>query len=485
MTKKILSMFFSLLIMLSMLPADVFAEGFEYNFAGGSPYCGSLIMMNMDTGAVVYSNNADEQRPMASLTKIMTYIVTVETIPDLNNTRITVPQSVADDLADTGSSLADIVVGEEFSVFELLHMMMIPSGNDAAATLAAYIDSLQITVGSLESNEEIESQYEVIEEADEAETEAPPAEDPNRILTFVDLMNRKAAELGCSNTHFVNAHGLHQEGHYSTARDMLTIAEHALKLPYFSEITSKIYYDRPATDLVPNPNTLYNTNQLILQSSDLYYYQNATGIKTGSLNESGYCIVASATQTYTYVVVAMGSPYIDELGNRTDFHGEMLDSIELFNWAFSELKIKTIAENGKLMGDVALNYTWNQDRLQVVAGENIQAVLPSNVESSSIIPVLELPDSIDAPVKKGDSLGRATLTYADQVVGYVNLVAAESVERSEMMRTLEQGKAILTSTWFRFVMLGIAALVVIYLILIIISGKRRNRKRNRYHKRNM
>lgn len=486
MRKKITAIFLSFLFLI-VLPLSAGAEGFEYTFQNGSPYCSSLLMLNMDTDTVVYSMNPDERVAVASLTKIMSYIVTVETITDLNNTRITVPQSVADALADTGSSLAEIAVGEEFSAFELLNMMIIPSGNDAAATLAAYIDGLNITVGSLQDSAEASAASESDEDSGESTDDSSQVteEDPSQVLTFVDLMNRKAQELGCVNTHFVNAHGLNDENHYSTARDMMTISQYALKLPYFTEIITTTYYERPATSITPNPEPLYNTNKMILKSETDYYYEYCTGIKTGSLDESGFCIVSTATHDYTYMVVALGSPYRDADGNKSSIHGEMLDAVELFRWAFSELQVKTIAENGELMGDVSLNYTWNQDKLQVVAGENVRAVLPANVESTSIIPILELPDSIDAPVKKGDVVGTATLTYADQVVGTVTLVAAESVERSEMMKTLEQGKAIFTSIWFQIALLLVGALLIIYVILMVLYRKRKRRKRRRYHKRNM
>lgn len=480
--RKVSAFFLSFLFLFALCPFSVFAEGFEYTFERGEPYCESIIMLNSDTDTVVYSQNPDMQRPIASLTKIMSYIVTLETISDLNNTRIVVPQSVADELDGTGSSLAGVKVGEEFTVFELLHLMMIPSGNDAAATLANYIDSLNITVGSLNDKPKLNDDGSEISENNTDIGE----EDPGRVLTFVDLMNRKAAELGCKNTHFQNAHGLHDDNHYSTARDMLTISRYAMALPHFSEITSKTYYEPPATELTPNPITLYNTNRMLQKSNAEYYYSPTTGIKTGSHDQAGFCISVSATKDYSYVAVFLGAKNKDENGNPIATHGEMLDAKELFEWAFYDLKVKTIAENGMLLGDVALNYTWKKDRLQVVAGENIQAVLPATVEASSIIPVLDLPESIDAPVKKGDYLGTATLTYADQVVGTVSVVASESVERSEMMRTLEQGKSVLTSPWFQTVLLFAAALVVIYFILMIISRKRKRKKRrNNYHKRNM
>ena len=353
MKRKIFALFFSLLIV-TTLPIRSLAEGFEYTFVRGESYCESIIMLNTDTDTIVYSQNPDIQRPMASLTKIMSYIVAVESISDLNNTRVTVPQRVADELNDTGSSLAGVKVGEEFTAFELLHLMMIPSGNDASATLAAYVDSLNITVGSLQDNDVAAKDT---GRSDTAASQAVPQEDHNRVLTFVDLMNRKALELGCTNTHFVNSHGLHDDNHYSSARDMLTITKYAMTMPHFAEITCKTYYEPPVTALTQNPTTLYNSNLMIQKSHPDFYYTPATGIKTGSHDQAGYCLAASATQDYSYILIVMGSPYIDGNGKRINFHGEMVDARELFSWAFNDLKVKTIAENGTLLGDVSLNYT--------------------------------------------------------------------------------------------------------------------------------
>lgn len=174
------------------------------------PNSKSIFMVSLDTGTVVFTMNPDERLPMASLTKIMTYIVTCETVDDLMNTRTTVPASVAEELEGTGSSLAEIQTGEEFTIYELLNLMMVPSGNDAALTLAKYVDGLNIAAG---------------------EDGAAYDENGDGLMSFVELMNRKAAELGCTNTHFMNPHGLHDENHYTTAREMAAITEFALTLP--------------------------------------------------------------------------------------------------------------------------------------------------------------------------------------------------------------------------------------------------------------
>lgn len=477
MKKKIISIIMAFIVMLSAA-VTASAEGFIYNFdetaANPGPHCKSLFMVNVDTGSIVYSMNPDEMRSMASLTKIMSFIIASEYIPDIYNTLITVPSLAA--LEGTNSSVADIKVGEEFIAHDLLYLMMVPSGNDAALTLASYVDSLGITKRSImaknaSSSGELSSQESSSENSSEEDssTETDEDEDLDTPLTFVDLMNMKAEELGCYNTHFENPHGLYDQNHYTTAREMMEITLYAMSLPDFTEICRTSVYYLPQTNMREKGSSYrVTTNSMLLENETDYYYRYATGIKTGSLDQSGYCIASSAVYMgYTYVIIALDSEYVDENGEHVTLHGEMLDCKELFKWAFTSLEMKAVATSGQIMGDVTLRYAWNQDKLQVAAADNVNAILPSNVEQSSVISKLELPEHVDAPIKRGDVIGKATLTYADEIIATVDLVATESVERSDIVMTLEQGKAVFTSGWFLIVVAIIAVLIIVYIILVI------------------
>lgn len=491
MKKKILSLCLMMMICLIALPQPASAEGFVYNFdqtaVNPGPHCSSLLMLNVDTGTIVYSDNPDDVVPMASLTKIMSYIIAYEYIPDLYNAVITVPESVATELEGTMSSEAGLMVGEQFNGEQLLYLMMVPSGNDAALTLAKHVDGMGITRRSLmpgggsggtDSSAAAEGTGSEAGDGSSGDgSGTQEADNLDETVTFVDLMNMKARELGCENTHFVNPHGLHDTEHYSTARDLMKIVMYARNLPDFTTITSTLYYETPQTNMrAAGQAKNFTTNYLLTQSNPDYFYTYATGIKTGSLNESGYCIAASAVYSgYTYIVIALGSPYIDGNGDKIDFHGEMKDSAELFRWAFTELEMKTVATSGDLLGNTNLRYAWQQDKLQAVAADNVSVILPKNVEQSSIITTIELPENVDAPVQKGAVIGTATMSYADEVIATVDLVAAESVERSDIMMTLEQGKAVFTSKWFLIVVGIILVLVVIYIILVLLYRNKQKR----------
>ncbi len=479
-----------LLLILPPLPAG--AEGFTYNWDSDQeddskePHCKSLYMLNLDTDTVVYTLNPDQELPMASMTKIMTFIVACETIPDIEHATITVPQSVADDLEGTGSSLAGVQVGEQLTGLELLNLLMVPSGNDAALTLMEYVDSLyaqgRITAQDAPDPEDPGAPEDGSTPAPAVQQEYGATIDYSETSFFVQQMNAKARELGCRNTHFSNPHGLHNENHYSTARDMGTIAQYALTLPNFAEIVRQANYPKPPTNLNPDKENHPNTNKLLRnypdENGNTYFYTYANGIKTGSHDQAGFCVAASATYSgYTYIVIAMG----DMEGYAQGVHNEMRDARTLFRWAFTSLGKKTIATQGDILSSVKLEYAYQQDELRLAADRNVSVMLPNSVDQSSIIVTVDKPESVQAPVRKGEQLGTATLSYANEVVATVPLVAAESVARSDLIAGWEQGRSLLTSPWFIAVMAVIAALIAVYLILVVFY-KRKQRALRRVKK---
>ena len=163
-----------------------------------------------------------------------------------------------------------------FRPWTLLHGLMIRSGNDASLVLADYVCNGDIN-------------------------------------QFVEMMNQKAQELGCQDTHFTNPHGLHDENHYTTARDLYLITKYAMTLPNFMEISSKVSYVLPATNK-QETRRITTTNHLINQNAEgNYYYMYAKGIKTGAHDQAGYCLVSTAIRNgYSYMCVALGAPSVDE-----------------------------------------------------------------------------------------------------------------------------------------------------------------------------
>ena len=361
------------------------------------------------------------------------------------NTKVLIKEDVLSVLYGTGSSVANVFahVDEKMSVLDLLYSMMVPSGNDAAVVLADYVGG-----GSTER--------------------------------FVEMMNEKAKELGCENTHFTNPDGLHDKDHYTTARDLYKITKYALTLPKFAEITNTVTYYVEG-DSYP----LVTTNYMIDPNrGGEYYYQYAKGIKTGTTDEAGRCLVTmGSADGYTYLGVFLKAPYDPE----NPEYGTMLDAADLFRWSLTQLELSEVASEDTPICQQKINLAWGKDSLQLVPEGNVNSIVPKDINDSDIEIVTETPDSVDAPVKEGDIIGKATVYYKGshannkQKIATMNLVASETVERSGILYVLSVIRSIIFSKWFIVAILAIVVLLVIYVIVSSII-KRKNRKRKRVKK---
>lgn len=427
------------IVLSSMSIAEVKADSYNIDFDISSK---SVYLVNLDTGISVYEKDKDTKCYPASTTKIMTYIITVENIKDLDNTKIKVKQSILDRLNNTGSSTAGLIGGETLTVTQLLNCLMIPSGNDAAMILADYVGNGSIT-------------------------------------NFVKMMNSKAKELGCENTHFMNPHGLHDYDHYTTASDLAKITEYAMKLPNFMDIANTtVSYclgeDRP----------LITTNSMIDEYDSDYYYTYAKGIKTGCTgDDSGYCLVSSAVYGgYSYLCIALGAPYSEN--GETLKNGAMIDSANLYRWAFTSLQLTTVIDEKTIVDEVGINFAWGKDRLKLSPATSYSTILPSDIKASSIDKVYNLPESVNAPVKAGDKIGTITLKYANNELATIDLVAAETIDQSDLLVALNGVGNVVSNPWFILIASLIILLVVIYIVIITIYIKRcqNNRKVKTYRR---
>ena len=234
----------------------------------------SMALYDPVSGAFIAEHDADTRRPMASTTKIMTALVVLEVMqPD---TVVKVPAAA---VGIEGSSIY-LFVDEEITVRTLLYALLLSSANDAAAALAL------VCAGSIES--------------------------------FADQMNRKAAELGLADTHFVTPHGLHDDTHYSTARDMARLAAAALENPTFAEIVSTVRYSAPQNGT--GASRLFINHNRLLRS-----YEGTIGVKTGFTKASGRCLVSAARRDgLTLIAVTLNDP------------NDWRDHAALYDWGFSQ-----------------------------------------------------------------------------------------------------------------------------------------------------
>lgn len=401
----------------------------------------TVLLVNLDTGVTVYSKEADTKRYPASLTKIMTYVVVAENVKDFD-TKIEITEKSLEPLQGTGSSLSAVSynIGKKLTVRELLECLMISSGNDAALVLADYVGGDAGVKG------------------------------------FVKMMNDKAKELGCENTHFVNPHGLHDSDHYTTARDMYKITSYALMLPDFSNITNTTSYEIGGD--------YYATTNHLLDSFSEYYYQYARGIKTGTTDEAGRCLITQAVADgYSYLAVLMHAPYNEAEG--IDEYYNMVDAAELFRWAFRNITLKEVVTRETPVCEEKINLSWDKSSIQLSPEEDFNVLLPNNVEEKDISIKTDAPDYIDAPVKEGDYVGKASVYYKDEKVATFNLVADETVERSTLLYILDLLKNVFTSIYFIGAAIIVVILFALYLFVIVKHNKDNPRRKTVKHYRKM
>ena len=316
-------------------------------------------VINGDTGEVIYSQNADERLPMASTTKIMTALLLCENA-DLNE-EITV---TADMLKVEGSSMG-LLAGDRVTYHDLLYGMMLASGNDAANVTAVSI------AGSVEE--------------------------------FAVLMNKKAEELGLSNTHFVTPSGLDAEGHYTTARELALLAAYALKNEDFAKAAASesavLNYGNP-----PYRRSLTNHNKM------LKLFDGAVGVKTGFTKKSGRCLVSAARKDGKLTIaVTLNDP--NDWNDHINLLKFGLDSINQTNYS-----PKISCYNIPVVGS-------DEEQIEVF----IEPYTVNTLETENISCEVNLPKFLYAPIAKGDILGTVEYKMGDEIIGSVELTALRDI----------------------------------------------------------
>ena len=405
-----------------------------YSPTGIELHAQTVLLVSMDTGTVLFEKNADQKVYPASLTKLMTAAVAVEQIQDLDQT-ITVPEYCITLLSGTDSSTANLKDGEQLTVRQLLYCMLVSSANDAANVIADFIGN-------------------------------------GKISATVELMNEKAKELGMNGTHYANAHGLHDVEHYTTANDMLKLTQYIMALPAIMDMCTTTRYTIPKTNR--SDERILATSNLMTDRTQTYYYSPVRGIKTGYTDPAGRCLISTASlDGYNYIAIVMGCPPKDESGKAVRY--EYADTKALYQWAFGTFEYKQIANENDPVDELPLQYAWDQDYIQAYLESDVSTLIPKEADGSTVIiePVWAQ-SSVQAPVQKGDVLGYAKLMYAGEEIGRVNLVAGETVGRSQLIFLAEGAKRILKSLWFQ---IGAALAVLLIILLIIISAMKSKRKR--------
>lgn len=448
MFKKIFCIFFVVVLIISVtvMPSSAYTPtNFEVEAEGA-------ILVNMDTGDVLYTKNADKRLYPASLTKLMTALVLYENTKDLDAETITVSEYAIDSLQGTDSSTGGLKEGEILTVRQMLYVLLMSSANEGANAIAEHVS------GSI------------------------PA--------FCEKMNAKASALGMSSTHYANAHGLHDIEHYTTVNDMYKLATAILSIDALKEIVNTAQYKLVATNKNPS-RTLTTTNFLMLNNgqkcisakyrNQAYYYKYAKGIKTGYTDAAGRCLISTASKGgYNYMCILMNSPVYE---NGRKIRVEFGDSKALYEWAFNEFEYKTMLNTEEIIGEAPVDLAWDTDYVSAIPEESLSTIVPKVADNSTVsLEITWYQNTYDAPITKGEVLGECDVVYAGEVLGTVSIVASQDVERSTLMyigRGFGNFFSTVFSHWAFYLVLGIIAVVIIIFIvsLVILNSPKHKRKR--------
>jgi D-alanyl-D-alanine carboxypeptidase (penicillin-binding protein 5/6) len=360
----------------------------------------SAILIDADTGRMLYGKNENNRAYPASTTKIMVALLALENL-QLDET-VTASASALS-LLPSGHTNIGILAGESLSVRQLLYAMMLSSAGDAANVLAERIS------GSVDE--------------------------------FVKLMNQRALELGMTSTNYMNASGAHDEYHYTTAADMAILAREVMKNDAFREIVATDLYIIPATEQYPEERRLSNTNHLVSKRrTSKYYYKYATGIKTGFTNQAKLCLVSSAEKNgVSLICVTLGADTIDD--QMVDF----VDSKNLFEYGFENFRQVSIVKANTLVAQAPIKSAKRAKQVLLEASDDLTRLYGVDEEVGKVECTEKINEKIKAPVKKGDVLGTAEYFVDSVSVGTVDLIADKDYAFDPVKNVLGVLSSIFTS----------------------------------------
>lgn len=434
----------------SLSDSDTMTEAYRFSyydnqtfadFAGlNTPHTEAVssITVNLESGLVMFENNPLQSIYPASTVKLMTAIVAVEAIPDLETVIYASETAVNRSTGTRLNPTRPIKAGEAFTARELLYGLLVVGANDAANVLAEYVG------GSVEG--------------------------------FCDLMNRKAAELGATNTHFTNPTGMHDDNMVTTAYDTALIARYAYFINEITKIAGTTNYTVEPTEKTRERRYLYNRNRLIrrVDGETDYFYKGALGLSSGSTPQGGNCVVAVAKREgLTYLTVVMNSPEIEE----ENF--AYVDAHSLLDACFDGFSMQTVAGGGNMICEIPVSLAAGVDHVTLYAAEDITALLPNEYAPEDMTLKRLVYDDAKAPVREGETFGELAAVYKGTItLGETALVANASIDRSNLLYALSLLSAFFTSRWFIAAAVIAVLLFVVYCVLYYKAFMRRRRFRS-------
>lgn len=405
----------------------------------------TAVLMDAASGEVLYQKNADQKMYPASITKLMTILLALE------NGKLTDEITFSHDAVysiEQGSAHIAIMEGETLTLEQVLRAIILRSANEASNGVAEYVD------GSVEA--------------------------------FAKHMTERAKELGCKNTNFVNANGLHNENQYTTAYDMALIAKELLTHEEYRSMMSETYYEIPPTNKQTETRYLHGQHQM-LNPNSIYYYEDAIGGKTGFTSEALNTLVTYAErdgmELIAVVMKCNGAEHYTDTAALFDYGFENYESVKLLSAADHTTTI-TVTETYK---DKPVELR----KITVAPSEDVYHTLPKGTDVSQIKVETDCPETVEAPVAEGQTIGTLKVTLNGETLKTVDLVSQNAVEKMTDAQKEELDKSSVSGI-LKKVGIGVGILIVVFLILLCITRtighcqrkKRRQQRRRRHSRRN-
>lgn len=431
--KKLLSLLFAVVFVLSSAGSAAAADGiYDISLSSNGAY-----LVNLDLDTVIFEKNADVRMYPASLTKLVTALVVLTDCSDLSE-EVTVPSIsyFADVYEEKGSNIA-LKPGEVLTVEQLLYALILPSACDAATALAYHFG--------------------------DGDTQK-----------FYDRMNELAADAGATDSHFMNAHGLHEDEHYSTPRDIAMVAKKLLSIDEFNTIINTTNYVIPATNMSDERRIKYTIEMLFASNPNYYEYMH--GIKSGYTSLAGRCLSSTAEKDGVhYLLVLMGA----NLGESTEQNLAYTDTRKLYEYAFSSYERKDIITAGKPVTSIKVD-GGEIEKIDLISDKTLTAMVDKNDE---ITYEYNLPDSLSAPFGS-ETVGSVTVKCGGRDISTLRLYPATeevvaamaetaATESSEKLVDLAKDK------WFDILLIVLASLVVFIVLFIAVARAYHKKQRKK------
>ena len=392
----------------------------------------AAVLVDLNSGRIIYSKNMDEQRSPASLTKIMTGLLAIEAVESGQCSMDEMVTAPADCQAgmDSASSNASIVSGEEMRFGDYIKCALIHSANDACNVIAVHV------AGSIDA--------------------------------FVAQMNERAAALGCTSTSFVDPNGLSSENK-TTAYDLYLITKEAIKHEQFMNICNTDYFEVPATNVNP-ARSYYSSNALLTANGTYgagYVYEYPAGVKTGFTQAAGYCLVSTAEKDgVRMLAVVLGGGGALNTGAST--YDNFTDSIKLYDWVFGNFSYRETVSAADPVLKVTVQLAEGDGSAVLRAAGNVSLLLPNDVdETGRQLECTVYEDRLVAPIEAGTVLGQANIIIDGVNYGTIDLVTNTKIEMSKTAFLKQQMGEIFSRGWVKALIIIVGILLLGYMALVM------------------